>query len=110
MTTARERPVTTVLLKKLTLLPQGLEILLPAGSPLTDVEYETEQRVIPFGCRSGACGACVVEVVEGADALGESDPDELDFLEDLGRADGRHRLACQCRLLDSATIRLPADS
>jgi ferredoxin len=95
-----------VLLKKLTVLPQGLDIILPAGSPLTDIEYETPERVIPFGCRSGACGACVVEVVEGADALGESDEDELDFLDDLGRSGGSYRLACQCRLHDSATIRL----
>ncbi|MEU2063707.1 2Fe-2S iron-sulfur cluster-binding protein [Streptomyces sp. NPDC013455] len=96
-------------LKKLTLLPQGVEILLPAGSPLTDIEYETPRRHIPFGCRSGACGACVVEVVEGAAGLGEPDPEELDFLEDLGKAGGTYRLACQCRLKDSATIRVAAD-
>ncbi|MGW1837901.1 2Fe-2S iron-sulfur cluster-binding protein [Streptomyces sp. NPDC002067] len=93
-------------LKKLTVLPHGLDIMLPAGSRLTDIEYETPERVIPFGCRSGACGACVVEVVEGADALGESDDDERDFLEDLGRSEGSYRLACQCRLHGPATIRL----
>ncbi|MDH6123396.1 2Fe-2S iron-sulfur cluster-binding protein [Kitasatospora sp. GP82] len=90
---------------KLTVLPQGVEILLPNGSPLTDIEYETPQRLISFGCRSGACGACVVEVVEGLDSLGEKDLDELDFLEDLGRGDGNYRLACQCRLWGEATVR-----
>ncbi|MFE5515191.1 MULTISPECIES: 2Fe-2S iron-sulfur cluster-binding protein [unclassified Streptomyces] len=94
-------------LKKLTLQPQGLEVLLPAGSRLTDLEYEIQERVIPFGCRSGACGACVVEVLEGGTAaLGEPDDEELDFLEDLGKSGGNHRLACQCRLLDSATLRV----
>ncbi|MEV7280606.1 2Fe-2S iron-sulfur cluster-binding protein [Streptomyces sp. NPDC093111] len=93
-------------LNTLTLMPEGVEIALPQGSPLTDIEYETSEPLIPFGCRSGACGACVVEVIDGLDALGESDPEETDFLEDLGWADGNHRLACQCRLLDSATVRV----
>ena len=93
-------------LKKLTILPAGIEILLPAGSPLTEVEYEAPQRLIPFGCRSGSCGACVIKVLEGLDSLGEPDPDELDFLEDLGRTGGTHRLACQCRLRGDATGRV----
>ncbi|MEV0219951.1 2Fe-2S iron-sulfur cluster-binding protein [Streptomyces sp. NPDC050704] len=87
-------------------MPAGIEILLPQGSPLTDIEYETAEPLIPFGCRSGACGACVVEVLDGFDSLGETDPEETDFLEDLGRTDGHYRLACQCRLLDSATVRV----
>ncbi|GGU37906.1 2Fe-2S iron-sulfur cluster-binding protein [Streptomyces lavendofoliae] len=96
-------------LKKLTILPTGTEILLPAGSPLTEVEYETPQRLIPFGCRSGSCGACVIEVLEGSGSLGEPDHDELDFLEDLGRTGGHHRLACQCRLRGDATVRVADD-
>ncbi|MFI5783999.1 2Fe-2S iron-sulfur cluster-binding protein [Nocardia sp. NPDC051570] len=96
-------------LRKLTILPTGTEVLLPAGSPLTEVEYETPQRLIPFGCRSGACGACVVEVLEGLGALGEPDDDELDFLEDLGRTGGNYRLACQCRLRGDATVRPATD-
>jgi ferredoxin len=95
--------------KKLTILPSGTEVLLPAGSPLTEVEYESTQRLIPFGCRSGSCGACVIEVLEGFGSLGEPDPDELDFLEDLGRTGGGHRLACQCRLRGDATVRVAED-
>jgi len=94
---------------KLTVLPDDLTILLPTGAPLTDVQYETPRRVIPFGCRSGACGACVVEIVEGADALGPCADDELDFLDDLGRSDGDYRLACQCRLWGPATVRVVDD-
>ncbi|MEU5580099.1 2Fe-2S iron-sulfur cluster-binding protein [Streptomyces huasconensis] len=95
-----------MILRTLTLMPDGVEIALPKGSALTDIELETSEPLIPFGCRSGACGACVVEVIDGSDALGEIDPEEIDFLEDLGWADGSHRLACQCRLLDSATVRV----
>lgn len=96
-------------LKKLTLMPHGLEVLLPAGSPLTELEYETSRRVIPFGCQSGACGACVIEVLDGLDSLGEMDPEEADFLEDLGRTGGNYRLACQCRLMNAATVRVAED-
>ncbi|MET8249195.1 2Fe-2S iron-sulfur cluster-binding protein [Streptomyces sp. NPDC005202] len=95
-----------MVLNKLTLMPHGLEILLPAGAPLTDLENETSHRVIPFGCQSGACGACVIEVLDGSDSLGEMDADESDFLEDLGRTGGDFRLACQCRLMDAATVQV----
>ncbi|GAA0670667.1 hypothetical protein GCM10009535_58050 [Streptomyces thermocarboxydovorans] len=91
---------------KLTLMPGRIEILLPEGSCLTDIENERPEQLIPFGCRSGACGACVIEVLDGAASLGEPDPDERDFLEDLGRDDGSHRLACQCRLAGAATVRV----
>ncbi|MGW1838518.1 2Fe-2S iron-sulfur cluster-binding protein [Streptomyces sp. BBFR2] len=97
-------------LKKLTVLPAGTEVWLPGGSPLTEVEYECPQQLIPFGCRSGACGACVIEVLEGFSALGEPDDDELDFLEDLGRTGGGHRLACRCRLGGDATVRVADDT
>jgi ferredoxin len=96
-------------LRKLTVLPAGVEILLPTGSPLTEVEYETPQRLIPFGCRSGACGACVIEVLAGFGDLGQPDDDELDFLEDLGRTGGAYRLACQCRLRGDAIVRPAGD-
>ena len=94
-----------MVLNKLTLMPDGLEILLPAGAPLTDLEA-TDHRVIPFGCQSGACGACVIEVLDGGDSLGGINPEESDFLEDLGRTGGTFRLACQCRLMDAATVRI----
>jgi ferredoxin len=94
---------------KLTVMPEGVEILLPTGSPLTEVEYESPHQVIPFGCRAGACGSCVIEVVEGGDSLGNNDDDEVEFLEDLGKSDGNHRLACQCRLWGDAIIRVTDD-
>lgn len=94
----------------LTILPTGTAIILPAKARLTEVEFETSQKPIPFGCRSGSCGVCVIEVLEGSKSLGEPDDDELDFLEDLGRPDGNHRLACQCRLYGDATVRPAADT
>ncbi|MFD7879653.1 ferredoxin, partial [Streptomyces sp. NPDC059766] len=65
-----------MVLNKLTLMPHGLEVLLPAGAPLTDLENETAHRVIPFGCQSGAGGAGGREVLEGPDSRGALAPHE----------------------------------
>ncbi|SKC86078.1 Ferredoxin [Burkholderia sp. CF099] len=90
---------------KLTLLPQKLEVLLPANSSLTEVEFELHgQESIPFGCRSGACGACVIEVLNGIDALGAQRPSEETFLVNLGFCGRQFRLACQCRIAGDVTV------
>lgn len=50
---------------------------------------------ISFGCFSGRCGFCKVEVLEGAEHLGEWNDLERLLLEGSDFED--HRLACQCR-------------
>ena len=50
-----------------------------------------EKAGIPFSCNSGVCGTCQVEVVEGAENLGELNQEE----NDLGM-DRNNRLSCQC--------------
>ncbi|WP_248320572.1 MULTISPECIES: 2Fe-2S iron-sulfur cluster-binding protein [unclassified Caballeronia] len=90
---------------KLTLVPQDVEVLLPANSSLTELEFELHgQDGIPFGCRSGACGACVIEVLNGPGALGAKHGCEAEFLDHLGFKGERFRLACQCRLIGDVTI------
>jgi ferredoxin len=97
-----------MIVHRLRFVPQGIEIDLPAGTPLTELEHETRDPPIAFGCRAGACGACLIEVIEGRDSLGQAKLKELEFLEDLGFGDGKHRLACQCRLSGEATVRVVA--
>jgi len=68
---------------------------------IDNIEYEVEdgsridaiceQAGIPFSCNSGVCGTCQIEVLEGADNLGELNQEE----NDLGM-DRNHRLGCQC--------------
>ena len=68
---------------------------------IDNVEYEIEdgQQIaplcekagIPFSCNSGVCGTCQIEILEGADNLGELNQEE----NDLGM-DRKHRLGCQC--------------
>ena len=44
---------------------------------------EDHDTSILFGCRDGACGACMVKVVEGADSLSKMEDHERDFLETM---------------------------
>lgn len=59
---------------------------------------------LPHGCRSGACGACAVDVVRGCEALAAPDPIEADTLERYGFPPER-RLACRARTHGALRIR-----
>lgn len=90
----------------ITIMPMQHKIELPHGSPLSDVEFECfGEGLIPFGCQAGACGACIVEVIDGHSMLGEADKSERAFLVSFGYCPARFRLACQSRLLGDATVR-----
>ncbi|RQS07946.1 ferredoxin [Burkholderia sp. Bp9002] len=93
------------------LMPQEIEVPLPPGSSLTELEFELYgQESIPFGCKAGTCGACVIEILAGGPQLGEKGNDERDFLERLGYPGDAFRLACQCRVNGPVTIRAAASS
>ena len=50
-----------------------------------------ETAGIPFSCNSGVCGTCQIEILEGADNLGELNREETELA-----MDRNHRLGCQC--------------
>lgn len=80
-----------------------------AGEALRDLCDDTRAPV-PFSCRSGRCGTCFVEVLEGAEHLNAVGEDEELVLDTLGVAievpDPRpdHRLACQAVVEVSAGV------
>lgn len=88
--------------------PVGKLVELPQNSPLTDLEELTETD-IAFGCRSGACGVCTIEVLKGISNLSEASDMERSFLTALGYPEERYRLACQCRLQGDIMVQ-PIDS
>ncbi len=59
---------------------------------LLDVCDDTHAPV-PFSCRGGTCGTCVVEVLEGDSLLEPPGAEERDTLAALGEPPDR-RLAC----------------
>lgn len=91
---------------KLVLMPHDIVVFLPNGCQLTELEFELRGRPsIRFGCKAGACGACVIEVLQGGANLSEKSADENSFLLRLGHVGDEFRLACQCRLNGEVTIR-----
>lgn len=66
------------------------------GYALIDMCEEHDTSIL-FGCRDGACGACMVRVLEGKENLSPMKDDERDFLETMA-AEEDERLACQCKV------------
>lgn len=64
---------------------------------------EKEDTSILFGCRDGACGACMVRVVENPQNLSPMAESERDFLETMAAREDE-RLACQCLVLGDVTV------
>ncbi len=81
---------------KVTIKTDKMTIDVPENYALIDMceDYDTS---ILFGCRDGACGACMVRIIEGESNLTPMKDDERDFLETMA-AQENERLACQCRV------------
>ena len=74
-------------------LLEDLLVEAPAGTPLERIA-ETAGADITFGCRTGSCGTCRVQIVEGLQHCSEPGSEERDFLKGLD-APADQRLACQ---------------
>lgn len=68
-----------------------------AGASMQEV---TEQNGmgIPFGCASGMCGTCLVQITSGKENLTPVTEVEEFTLESHPFADDNSRLACQCKV------------
>ena len=59
---------------------------------------------IPYGCENGICGTCLISIPEGQENLSSAEATEQQTLKAMGKADGAHRLACQCKVNGDVTI------
>lgn len=64
------------------------------------IDAVCEEVGIPFSCNSGVCGTCQIEVLEGAENLGELNEEE----DELGM-DRNNRLSCQC-VINGGTVKI----
>ena len=87
---------------KVTITTDKKTIDVPQGYAMIDM-CEDHDTSILFGCRDGACGACMVRVLDGADHLSPMKDDEKDFLETMA-AEPNERLACQCKVFGDVTL------
>lgn len=65
-------------------------IELADGQPIRDA---CEELGVLFGCRSGLCGTCMIDVVEGEENLSGLTEEEVAM-----DRDRTHRLACQAKI------------
>ena len=71
--------------------------------PLIDI-CDVNDTPVPFSCRAGSCGTCMVEVVQGAENLSPmSDAEEI-LLPEL-TSNPRARLGCQLTIMGTAWLR-----
>ncbi|AFZ58474.1 (2Fe-2S)-binding protein [Anabaena cylindrica FACHB-243] len=61
---------------------------------------------ILFGCRSGVCGTCLIEVVSGIENLSPIMEKEQILLDILAPKNPLIRVACQCVVKDDICIRV----
>jgi ferredoxin len=91
---------------KVVIASTGEVFWLPRHAHLVDA-LELGVSGLIFGCRAGACGICVIEVMEGAGNLSPCEESEAALLEALGFRQRSVRLACQCRLHGDIVIDHP---
>ena len=87
---------------KITIKTDNKTIEVTQGYAMIDL-CEDHDTSILFGCRDGACGACMIRVLEGVENLSPIRDDERDFLETMA-AEPNERLACQCKVLGDVKI------
>jgi ferredoxin len=80
-------------LAKVHFLSEDLLVEAPCGTALADIA-DAIGADITFGCRSGSCGTCRVQVVEGLHNCSAMTSEERDYLRELNGPTGQ-RLACQ---------------
>lgn len=57
------------------------------------IQEACEELGVPFCCKDGLCGTCMIDIVEGEENLSELTEEEHDL-----ERDRKHRLACQCKI------------
>lgn len=67
-------------------------------------EVDVVNSPLLFGCRTGICGTCVVQIDKGYDQLVPPDDAELETLEIYAPDNARARLACQINICSDISV------
>ena len=89
---------------KVTFLPDGNEIEVPAGTTILQAAKKAHAQV-GFACGGVcACSTCHVYVKEGLDSLSEQQENEEDILDKAFAVRPTSRLGCQSKLSDEDVV------
>lgn len=75
-----------------------LAINVKPGKTIQDI-VEASGSALPFGCRDGECGTCVVMIESGMDYMSEINDKEKAVLKTVGETNPKARLACQMKVI-----------
>lgn len=81
-----------------------LSVQVEPGQTLTDICDEYPNSLL-FGCRDGACGTCLIEVMSGPENLTPVTEIERDMLDVMAEDNDRARLGCQCTVKGDIRVR-----
>lgn len=75
-----------------------LAINVRPGKTIQDI-VEASGSALPFGCRDGEYGTCVVSVESGMEYMSEINDKEKAVLKTLNESNPKARLACQMKVV-----------
>jgi ferredoxin len=76
-----------------------LAINVKPGKTIQDI-VEASGSALPFGCRDGECGTCVVTIESGMDFLSEMTDKEKAVMKMLNESNPKARLSCQMKIVE----------
>lgn len=82
---------------KLKIANNNQDYEIPENSELAKA-LDAKNSPLLFGCRTGICGTCLIEVIDGAPDDYLPTDDEVDLLEIIAENNPKARLACQMRM------------
>ncbi|ADR33967.1 ferredoxin [Sulfuricurvum kujiense DSM 16994] len=68
------------------------------GKTIQDI-VEASGSALPFGCRDGECGTCVVMIESGMEYMSPVTDKEKAVLKTLNESNPKARLACQMKVI-----------
>ncbi len=83
---------------------QFAPVELEEGAPLV-TELTPENSPVFFGCRTGLCATCLIEVLHGGDKIPPPSEDEKETLEIYAEGNPNARLTCQLKLTADLAIK-----
>lgn len=83
-----------------------LAINVKPGKTIQDI-VEASGSALPFGCRDGECGTCIVMIESGMEFLSDVTEKEKAVMKMLNEANPKARLSCQMKIVQpNGLIRL----
>lgn len=75
-----------------------LAINVKPGKTIQDI-VEASGSALPFGCRDGECGTCVVLIESGMEFLSDMTEKEKVVMQNIAETNAKARLACQMKIV-----------